>query len=46
MKPADISGKKKKEYLKDKMNKLATNSKKKNIRDLYRGIHESKRATN
>jgi hypothetical protein len=30
---------KKCEYLKDKINKLATNSKNKNIRDLYRGIH-------
>jgi hypothetical protein len=27
------------EYLKDKINKLATNSKNKNIRDLYRGIN-------
>jgi Fe-S cluster assembly ATPase SufC len=32
---------KKREYLKDKINELATNSKKKNIRDLYRGINES-----
>jgi hypothetical protein len=30
---------KKREYLKDKINKLATNSKNKNIRDLYRGIN-------
>jgi uncharacterized protein YaaR (DUF327 family) len=30
---------KKREYLKDKINKLTTKSKKKNIRDLYRGIH-------
>jgi hypothetical protein len=29
---------KKREYLKEKINKLATNSKNKNIRDLYRGI--------
>jgi hypothetical protein len=29
----------KSEYLKDKMNELATNSKNKNIRDLYRGIN-------
>jgi hypothetical protein len=29
---------KKKEYLKDKINELARNSKNKNIRDLYRGI--------
>jgi uncharacterized protein YaaR (DUF327 family) len=27
-----------KEYLKDKINELATNSKNKNIRDLYRGV--------
>jgi hypothetical protein len=30
---------KKREYLKDKINELATNSKNKNIRDLYRGIN-------
>jgi hypothetical protein len=34
---------KKGEYLKDKINELATNSKNKNIRDLYRGIKEYKR---
>jgi chemotaxis methyl-accepting protein methylase len=34
---------KKREYLKDKINKLATNSKNKNIRDLYRGINEFKK---
>jgi hypothetical protein len=34
---------KKREYLKDKINELATKSKKKNIRDLYRGINEFKR---
>jgi chemotaxis methyl-accepting protein methylase len=34
---------KKREYLKDKINKLARNSKNKNIRDLYRGINEFKR---
>jgi hypothetical protein len=33
-------------YLKDKINELATNSKNKNIRDLYRGINEFKWATN
>jgi hypothetical protein len=33
----------KKEYLKDKINELATNSKNKNIRDLYRGINGFKR---
>jgi hypothetical protein len=31
---------KKREYLKDKINVLAMNSKNKNIRDLYRGINE------
>jgi hypothetical protein len=34
---------KKREYLKDKINELATNSKNKNIRDLDRGIIEFKR---
>jgi hypothetical protein len=34
---------KKREYLKDKINELAMNSKKKNIRDLYRGINEFKK---
>jgi hypothetical protein len=34
---------KKKEYLKDRINELATNSKNKNIRDLYRRINEFKR---
>jgi hypothetical protein len=34
---------KKKEYLKDKINKLATNSKNKNIKYLYRGINAFKR---
>jgi hypothetical protein len=33
----------KREYLKDKINMLATNSKNKNIRDLYSGINEFKR---
>jgi hypothetical protein len=32
-------GNKKKEYLKDRINELATNSKNKNIRDLNRGIN-------
>jgi hypothetical protein len=36
MKPAAISGKKR-EYLKDKINKHATNCKNKNIRDQCRG---------
>jgi hypothetical protein len=30
---------KKRVYLKDKINELATNSKNKNIRDLYRGVN-------
>jgi hypothetical protein len=34
---------KKKKYLKDKINELSTNSKNKNIRDLYRGINGFKR---
>jgi hypothetical protein len=34
---------KKREYLNDKINELAMNSKNKNIRDLYRGINEFKR---
>jgi hypothetical protein len=34
---------KKREYLKDKINKLESNSKNKNIRDLYRGINEFKK---
>jgi hypothetical protein len=37
---------KKKEYLKDKINALATNSKSKNIRNMYRGIIGFRRATN
>jgi hypothetical protein len=38
VKLADISGKRKKEYLKAKIDELENNSKIKNIRDLYRGI--------
>jgi hypothetical protein len=34
---------KKREYLKDKINELATNGKNKNIRDLYRGINQFNR---
>jgi hypothetical protein len=37
---------KKREYLKAKINALATNSKNKNIKDLYRGINEFNRGTN
>jgi hypothetical protein len=34
---------KKREYLKDKINKLEPNSKNKNMRDLYRAINEFKK---
>jgi hypothetical protein len=34
---------KNRQYMKDRTNELAANSKKKNIRDLYRGINEFKR---
>jgi hypothetical protein len=34
---------KKREYLKDKINELETNSNNKNVRDLYRGINEFKK---
>jgi hypothetical protein len=40
--PADIS-RIKREYLKHKINEPATNSKNKNITDLYRGINDFKR---
>jgi hypothetical protein len=43
VKSADISGINRGEYLNNKTNELATNSKNKNIRDLYRGIKEFKR---
>jgi hypothetical protein len=36
---------KRREYLKCKINELATNSKNNNIRDLYREIHEFKRGS-
>jgi hypothetical protein len=42
VKPADISGIKK-GISEKKINELATKSKNKNIRDLYRGINEFKR---
>jgi C4-type Zn-finger protein len=42
MKLVDISGKKR-EYLKSKINELETNSKNKNIRELYRGINDFKK---
>jgi hypothetical protein len=38
--------KKKREYVKDKIYELAMKSKKKNIKDLYRGINYLRRATN
>jgi chemotaxis methyl-accepting protein methylase len=34
---------KKREYLRDRINELESNSKIKNIRDLYRGINEFKK---
>ena len=40
MKLVDISGTKKKEYLKAKIDELETNSKIKNIRDLNTGISD------
>jgi hypothetical protein len=43
MKPADISGIKRGNNLKDKIKELATNSKIKNTRDLYRERNEFKR---
>jgi hypothetical protein len=43
VKPATFLGKKMKEYLKEKISELATNSKNKSIRNLYRGIDELKR---
>jgi hypothetical protein len=36
---------KKREYLTDKINELAINSKKKNIRELYRGVNEFKKSS-
>jgi hypothetical protein len=35
---------KKREYMKGKINELETNNENKNIRDLYRGINEFKKA--
>jgi hypothetical protein len=42
--PAGTTGRKKREYVKDKLNELAASSKKKNIRDLYRGLNKFKRS--
>jgi hypothetical protein len=40
VKPEELSGPRKEgEYLKDKINEPETNSKNKNIRNLYRGIN-------
>jgi hypothetical protein len=44
VKLVEISGKKK-EYLKAKINELETNSKNKNMRDLYRGINDFKKVS-
>jgi hypothetical protein len=41
--PVERLGKKKREYLKGKINELETNNENKNIRDLYRGINEFKK---
>ena len=43
MKLADISEKKKKTHMTAKIEELETNSKIKNIRDLYRGINDFKK---
>ena len=43
MKLADILGKKKKAYLRDRIEELEFNSKIQNIRDLYRGINDFKK---
>jgi hypothetical protein len=40
MKPAGISGLKRRKYLKDEIDELATKSKNKNIRDMYKGIND------
>jgi hypothetical protein len=42
VKLVDISWGKKRKYMKNKINELATNNKNKNIRDLYRGMNEFK----
>jgi hypothetical protein len=40
VRPAGISGGKKRKYLENKMNELATNNNKKAIRDMYKGTNE------
>jgi hypothetical protein len=42
----ETSRNKKREYLKDKIDELATNSTNKNIRDLYRGIDTLRKVAN
>jgi len=46
VKLTDISGTKRKEYVKTKIDELETNSKIKNIRDLFGGINNLRRVTN
>jgi len=43
VKLVDISGTKKKEYVKAKIDELETNRNIKNIRDLYRGVNDFKK---
>jgi hypothetical protein len=43
VKPVELPGQKKREYLKNKIIELATSSKNKNIRDLYKGTSEFKK---
>jgi hypothetical protein len=43
LEPSRYFKNRKREYLKDKINDLATNSKNNNIRDLYMGINKIKR---
>jgi hypothetical protein len=40
---ADISGKIERKYMEDRINELATQSKSKNITELYRGMNEFKK---
>jgi hypothetical protein len=43
MKPVELFRNKKREYLREKVNELETNSKNKTIRDLYGNINEFKK---
>jgi hypothetical protein len=45
VKPADVPGIKKREYLEEEINELATNSKNKNTKDLYKEIDAFRRTT-